>query len=97
MAYVVVAYWKARSGYESQIRDAIRMVTTHTREEPGNLQFEAQVSFDDPAKFLIYEKYVDEQAFLEHRKAPYIQKYVLDYAINYLDSRELEIYETLGI
>ncbi|OIR04149.1 autoinducer-2 (AI-2) modifying protein LsrG [mine drainage metagenome] len=95
MAFVVAATWKAKPGEEERIREVIRLMTPLSRKEPGNLSYQAQVSSRDPAKFFLYEQYTDAQAYEDHKASEYFQTHVAGYAIQYLESREVEIYETI--
>lgn len=95
MAFVVAATWKAKPGEEERIREVIRLMTPLSRKEPGNLYYQAQVSSRDPAKFFLYEQYIDAQAYEDHKASTYFQTYVAGYAIRYLESREVETYETI--
>ncbi|WP_283744599.1 putative quinol monooxygenase [Sideroxydans sp. CL21] len=95
MAFVVAATWKAKPGEEERIREVIRLVTPLSRNEPGNLFYQAQVSSRDPAKFFLYEQYTDAQAYEDHKATEYFRTHVLGYAIHYLESREVETYETI--
>ena len=95
MAFVVAAIWKAKPGEEERIREVIRLMTPLSRQEPGNLSYQAQVSSRDPAKFFLYEQYTDAQAYEDHKASVYFQTHVAGYAIQYLESREVETYETI--
>jgi quinol monooxygenase YgiN len=95
MTFVVAAIWKAKPGEEQRIREVIKTMTTLSRKEPGNVYYQAQVSTLDPAQFFLYEQYTNAQAFEEHRATEYFQKYIINYAIQYLESREVRTYETI--
>jgi quinol monooxygenase YgiN len=95
MAFVVAATWKAKPGEEERIREVIRLMTPLSRKEPGNLFYQAQVSPLDPAKFFLYEQYTNAKAYDDHKASEYFQTHVFGYAVQYLESREVEIYETI--
>jgi autoinducer 2-degrading protein len=95
VAFVVVAIWKARPGEEGRIQEVLRAMTPLSRQEPGNLQYEAQVSRQDPARFLLYERYVSAQAFEAHRASAHFQEHVVGHALGLLESREVSTWETL--
>lgn len=95
MAFVVAATWKAKPGEEERIREVIRLMTPLSRKEPGNLFYQAQVSPQDPTKFFLYEQYTNAKAYDDHKASEYFQTHVFGYAIQYLESREVEIYETI--
>lgn len=95
MAFVVAATWKAKPGEEERIREVIRLMTPLSRKEPGNLFYQAQVSPQDPTKFFLYEQYTNAKAYDDHKASEYFQTHVFGYAVQYLESREVEIYETI--
>ena len=97
MAFVVAAIWKAKPGEEKRIRDVIKIMTPLSRKEPGNLFYQAQVSSQDPTKFLLYEQYADAKAYDDHKATEYFQKHVFGYAVNYLEAREVVTYETIDV
>jgi len=95
MALTVAAFWKVKSGEEERIKEVIKTMTELTRKESGNLFYQAQISTQDPTKFFLYEQYTNAQSFEDHRATEYFKKYILDYAIQYLDAREVTTYETI--
>jgi quinol monooxygenase YgiN len=96
MAFVVVAIWKAKPGEEGRIREVLRIMTLLSRQEPGNLGYQAQVSTQDPSRFLLYEQYTSAQAFEAHRASAHFQHHVVGHALALLESREVSTWETLG-
>lgn len=95
MAYVVQAVWTARDGEETAVADIIRIITPLSRQEPGNLAYQAHVSIDDPRRFMIYERYEDAAAFAAHRASAHFQEYVIGDCLARLASREVVAYEPL--
>jgi len=95
MAFVVVASWKARPGEERRIREVIRIMTPLSRQEPGCLAYQAQVSLQDPTRFLIYEQYADAGAFEDHKTSAHFQQHVVGEALPYLEAREVATYQAL--
>ncbi|OIR15638.1 autoinducer-2 (AI-2) modifying protein LsrG [mine drainage metagenome] len=95
MAFVVAAIWKAKPGEEGRIRGVIEIMTPLSRSEPGNLFYQAQVSSQDPTRFFLYEQYTDIRAYEDHKASEYFQTHVFGHAIQYLESREVETYETI--
>lgn len=95
MTYVVQAVWTAREGEERAVADIIRLITPLSRQEPGNLCYQAQVATDDPRRFMIYERYVDEAAFEAHRASEHFQKYVVGDCLARLASREVTTFQAL--
>lgn len=97
MAFVVAAIWKAKPGEEGRIHEVINTMTPLSREEPGNIYYQAQVSTEDPTKFFLYEQYTSPEAYEDHKAADYFQKHVFGYAIDYLEAREVATYETIDV
>lgn len=96
MAFVVAATWKARPGEEAAVREIIAAMTPPSRAEPGCLAYQAQVSTQDPTRFLLYEQYVDAAAYDAHKATPHFQRLVVGRALALLESREVATWETLG-
>ena len=97
MAFVVAAIWKAKPGEEGRIRDVITTMTPLSRAEPKCLYYQAQVSPEDPTTFFLYEQYVDAQGYEDHKATEHFQKHVFGYAIEYLENRQVNTYETIDV
>ncbi len=92
MTHVVVARWRPRDGQVDKIEAILRELAREIRREPGNLQFVVNRSRDDPNEFLLYEQYVSEQAFLDHRQTPHFKTLVLEQAVPLLERREIHAF-----
>jgi len=92
MTHVVVARWRPRDGQVDKIEAILRELAREIRREPGNLQFIVNRSRDDPNEFLLYEQYVSEQAFLDHRQTPHFKTLVLEQAVPLLERREIHTF-----
>jgi (4S)-4-hydroxy-5-phosphonooxypentane-2,3-dione isomerase len=92
MTHVVVARWRPRDGQIDKIEAILRELAGEIRREPGNLQFIVNRSRDDPNEFLLYEQYVSEQAFLDHRQTPHFKTLVLEQAVPLLERREIKAF-----
>ncbi|MBV9555875.1 MAG: antibiotic biosynthesis monooxygenase [Pseudolabrys sp.] len=95
MTYVVVARWRPKDGQEARIKSILQELTVAIRNEPGNLEFIAHQSVQDPNEILLYEQYVDEQAFLDHRATAHFKTLVLEQAVPLLARREIEMFSIL--
>lgn len=95
MAFVVAAVWKAKAGHEDKILEVIKTMTPLSRQEPGNLYYQAQVAPEDPTKYFLYEQYRTAQDYEDHKNTEHFQKHVFGYAIDYLETRHVETYETI--
>ena len=92
MPYVIVARWRPRDGERDRIEAILRELVREVRKEPGNLQFTAQRSNEDPAEFLLYEQYENEQAFRDHQQTPHFKRLVLEGAVPLLARRERQAF-----
>jgi quinol monooxygenase YgiN len=95
MAYVVSALWRANEGEEDRIARICDEMTSPSREEEGNLFYQAHRSPEDPRLFYLYEQYVDEGGYKAHQDSEHFQRLVVGEAIPNLESRERAFYETL--
>ena len=57
MSYVVSAIWTANPGSEDVVLDAIEKLTPPSREEPGNLFYQAYQDPAEPSVFRLFEIY----------------------------------------
>lgn len=95
MAFVCSATWTAQQGSADIVRDALAGLSPSSREEPGNLYYQAYQDPQEPNVFRIFEVYVDEDAFKAHGQTEHFQKWALNQAIPALESRVRDYYVTL--
>jgi (4S)-4-hydroxy-5-phosphonooxypentane-2,3-dione isomerase len=95
MTHGIVARWRPRDGQIEKIEAILRELAKEVRREPGNVQFIVNRSLDDPNEFLLYEQYVNEQAFLDHRQTPHFKTLVLEQAVPLLERREIHAFSVL--
>jgi (4S)-4-hydroxy-5-phosphonooxypentane-2,3-dione isomerase len=95
MTHGIVARWRPRDGQIETIEAILRELAKEVRREPGNVQFIVNRSLDDPSEFLLYEQYVNEQAFLDHRQTPHFKTLVLEQAVPLLERREIHAFSVL--
>lgn len=95
MAFAVQAVWTAKPGEEGRIADVIRTMTPLSLAEPGCLYYRGQVSTDAPNVFLLYEQYVDAAAYEAHKASEHFGVHVKEYALDYLERREVKTFVTL--
>ena len=96
MAYVVSATWTAEPGKEDVVLDAIGKLTPPSRQEPGNLYYQAYQDPAEPTVFRIFEVYTDEDAYAAHGASAHFAEYALGQAIPVLAKRERGFYRTIG-
>lgn len=95
MAFVCSATWIAKSGEEQTVRNALEKLSPASRDEPGNLYYQAYQGPDEPNVFRIFEVYTDEAAFKAHGTYPHFEQWALGQAIPALETRQRDFYETL--
>jgi quinol monooxygenase YgiN len=95
MTYVVVARWRPRDGETARIEAILRKLIAAVRGEPGNLQFIAHQSNEDPNEFMVYEQYKDEEAFRDHQQTAHFKSLVLEQAVPLLARRERQAFSVL--
>jgi len=96
MAYVVTATWTAETGQEDVVREAIDKLTPPSRQEPGNLFYQAYQDPSEPSVFRLFEIYEDEAAYAAHGASDHFAEYGHGLAIPVLAKRERAFYETIG-
>lgn len=96
MAYVVSAHWTAEPGQEDVVRDAIDKLTPPSRDEEGNVFYQAYQDAAEPSVFHLFEIYDDEAAYAAHGASDHFKQYALEQAIPVLAKRERAFYETIG-
>jgi quinol monooxygenase YgiN len=96
MAYVVSAHWTAEPGQEDVVRDAIDKLSPLSREEEGNVFYQAYQDAAEPSVFHLFEIYDDEAAYAAHGASDHFKQYALEQAIPVLAKRERAFYETIG-
>ena len=78
-----------RKSFESSRRfpaQKKRISITRRRSRPRTLEF-----------FFLYEQYADAAGYEAHKASAYFKENVFDYIINFLETREVQTYETIDI
>ena len=77
MPYTVTAILNVKKRYLNEFTRRIRRHAKNSvTREPGCISFEVSVAESDTQKFLLYEVYVDEAAFLAHTEMPCMVKHL---------------------
>jgi quinol monooxygenase YgiN len=92
VTYVVIARWTAKPGNEDAVAASLEQLAPASRQETGCLRYLVNRSLDDPKVFLLYEEYVDEDAYKAHAGSEHFARRALSEAIPLLESREREIF-----
>ncbi len=73
MNVTVTARAKAKPGKEKELEAALRAVVPPTHDEHGCLRYAVHRGIEDPASFLVVERWVSKEALDAHLKTPHIQ------------------------
>jgi quinol monooxygenase YgiN len=93
--YVVVARYCTKQGAEEEVLSILRQVVPLSRAEAGNVAYIVNQSVEDPRQILLYEQYVDEDAFNYHAGRQEFAELVKGKVWPLLESRVREIYKTV--
>jgi quinol monooxygenase YgiN len=93
--FIVIAQYRAQPGTADDIADVLRHHSASSAAEPGCVQFTALRSADDPDRFVLYEVYVDEAAFDEHRATAHFRDNIDGFVAPRLAERNWSRYEVL--
>ena len=95
MAVVLSATWIAKPGEEDTVLEALTHLAPASREEPGNLYYQAYQSPEEPNIFRIFEIYVDQDAVTAHTQYDHFVTWAAGQAIPALEERKRDFFETL--
>jgi quinol monooxygenase YgiN len=93
---VVVAEYTVKPGNEARVVELLQKWAPMSREEPGCANFIVNQSVDDPRKILLYEQYVDDDAFAAHAARPEFKDIVLGQVAPLLENRVRHLYRVVG-
>ena len=88
MTVVLAVTWIAKEGEAEAVAELLAQMVPLSRAEPGCLQYDVHRDNDDPNRFFIFERYVDEAALEAHGSSPHFQQLAFGDAIPRLASRE---------
>ena len=69
----VVATFEARSGKETELRNALMGLVAPTRTEAGCLNYDLHVSTENPSRFLFHENWTSKMALEVHLQSAHVQ------------------------
>jgi len=72
---VLAVIWMTKPGHEEEAARVFGILTTESRKEPGCLMYVVHRHRSDPARFFVYEQYVDDAALEAHRNSPHFLEY----------------------
>ena len=88
MTVVLAVSWVAREGESDTVAELLRRLAPLSRAEPGCLQYDAHRDPDDPDRFFLFERYLDQAALEAHAASPHFRELVLEEALPRLASRQ---------
>ena len=71
MTKTLYAEFTVKAGHEARVAEMMATLTTHVRNEPGNILFSAYARETNPHSYFVFEIYRDDEAFQEHIGADY--------------------------
>jgi len=69
----LIVHYQALAGRGDEVAALLARHTAATRAEPGNLDFIALRSSEDPDAFVLYERYESTDAFKAHQASPHFE------------------------
>jgi quinol monooxygenase YgiN len=93
---IVVAQYVVSEGHEAAVAGLLRENAGASRAEPVCLEFSVYQAVDDPRRFLLYERYTDEQAFQAHRGTAHFGRIIEQQVVPLLEERVVTRLEPLA-
>jgi quinol monooxygenase YgiN len=92
---LVVAQWEAKEGKADAVVATLRRFLPQAQSEPGVKLFLIGQGKDNPAQFLFYELFENDDAFLAHQASEYFKSLIVGEALPLLAKRERKQYSLL--
>ena len=92
---LVVAEWEAKDGEADKVADILSRFVPEAQREEGAKLFLISRAKDNPAQFLFYELFRDEEAFKAHQESPHFKTYIAGQALPLLAKRQRTQYTLL--
>lgn len=90
--YVVVAVWRARPDTVAEVERVLHEMVAPSLAEPGCLEYRVHREEEDPAAFLLYERYTDAAAYRAHQDSEHFERLARGRGIPLLESRTRTIH-----
>jgi quinol monooxygenase YgiN len=91
----IVVRYQAMAGKGDEVAALLARHTAATRAEPGNLDFVALRSTEDPDAFVLYERYTDREAFEAHQASPHFEGIAVAQIRPLLSNRSVEFCQVI--
>jgi quinol monooxygenase YgiN len=95
MSFVLIVRMQAAPGNEARAAKVMKELAATSLEEAGCEEYQPCVDPDNPASFVIYERYRDRAAWEEHGQTEHFQRLAANELFGLMESRERLIFETL--
>lgn len=93
MPSTLIARYHVRPGNAGLVEQTLRtMAERVAADEPGCLDYQANVDPDNENLFCLYEVYTDDEALAAHRETPHFKELIEGVIVPVLDNREREVY-----
>jgi len=92
---LVVAQWEAKPGEADRIAEILRRFVPKAQKEPGVKLFLIGRSKENPAQYLFYELFDDDDAFAAHQATDHFKAQIVGEALPLLAKRERARYALL--
>jgi quinol monooxygenase YgiN len=89
----VIARHTIADGERDAVLAILPKLIEASRNEPGNLAFDAYLNIDDPRSYVLLERYASRAAFAEHRETPHFKEFMLGQILPKLAGRVIEQYD----
>jgi quinol monooxygenase YgiN len=91
----VVARYQVMEGHDDQVAELLSHHAAATLAEPGCQHFAVLRGIEDPAVFVLYERYVSQEAFDTHTASPHYEGIVRDLIRPLLQDRTVEFLQAI--
>ena len=92
----IVVHYQAMAGKGDEVAVLLARHTAATRAEPGNLDFVALRSTEDPDAFVLYERYASQEAFAAHQASPHFEVIAVAQIRPLLSNRTIEFCQVIA-
>jgi quinol monooxygenase YgiN len=87
---IVVAHYRTRPEDAPTVAAVLARHAVASEAEPGCITFAAHQVLEDPTRFVLYEEYVDEEAFTAHRQSAHFVTNIESLVVPLLTERRWE-------
>lgn len=74
--YTVFMVCEAAPGKEAELRESLLELREKSLAEPGCMSYYVYHDFDNPARFLLYQNWINRKMQEEHSLSPHVRKWM---------------------